>query len=70
MLCEFKLDYESAEASKNICWGEGEGAIDHNTVTRWFKKFLSGYKNLNDQTRSDKPKIMNSKAALQAKMQI
>ena len=52
--------------TKNICCAKGEGAVDHNTVTRWFKKFHSGCKNINDQISLGKPKTMDSKALLLA----
>ena len=29
---------------KNICYAKGEAAVDHNTATRWLKKFCSGCK--------------------------
>ena len=39
----------------------------YSTVIRWLKKFRSGCKNLNEQERSYSPKIVDSKAVLQAK---
>ena len=36
------------------------------TVTSWFKKFCLGYKNLDNQVRSGRPKSVASKAILQA----
>ena len=39
MLYEFKLCYDSAEATKNISCTKGEGIVDHSTVTRWFINF-------------------------------
>ena len=54
------------EATKNICCIKSEGADDHGTRTRWFKKFGSHCKNLNDQARSGQPKIKYAKALLQA----
>ena len=36
----------------------------HYTVTKWFKKFHSGCKNLDDQVRSGKPKTAGSDAVL------
>ena len=66
MLYEFKLDYNTVDATKNICGTKYGGTIDHNTVTRWFKKFCLGCKNLDDQTRSSRPKAMDSKAIFQA----
>ena len=49
--------------TKNICCVEGEGAIDHSTVTRWIKKFC---KNINNQARLGRPKTLDLKAVLQA----
>ena len=59
MLYEFEMDHNAAEATKNICCGKGEGAVDHNAVTRWFKKLCL------DQVRSGKPKTVDSKAVFQ-----
>ena len=42
MLYNFKLDYNTIEATKNIHGGKGEGTVDPNSVTRGFKKFHSG----------------------------
>ena len=49
MLSEFELSCDVLEATQNICYAKGE--VDHSTVPIWFKKFCSGYKNLNDQAR-------------------
>ena len=48
---EFELGHNATEANKNICCTKGEGAVDHSTVTRLFKKFHSGGKNLNNQAK-------------------
>ena len=56
MLYESELGNNAAEATKTICCAKGEGAVDDSTVTRWLKKFCSGCKNLDDQTRSGRPK--------------
>ena len=61
-----KLSHNATEATKNICGAKDEGAVDHYTVTRWFKKFHLDCNNLNDQVRSGKPKSMDSKVVLQA----
>ena len=53
-------------AIKNVCWAKGEGAVAPSTVNRWFKKFHSGCKNLDDQARSDRPKSEDSEVVLQA----
>ena len=63
MLYKFTLCHKAAEATKNICCAKSEEIIDQSTVTRWFKKFHSGY---NSQVRSSRPKIIDSKAMLQA----
>ena len=44
------------KATKNICCAKNKGAVDHCTVTKWFKKFCSSSKNLNDQTTSGRSK--------------
>ena len=46
------------ETTKNTCYGKGEDALDHSAVKRWFKKFCTSCKNLNDQAKSDGPKIV------------
>ena len=49
MPCEFDLGHNAMEAIKNTCWVKGESTVDHCTVTRGFKKFHLGCKNLNNQ---------------------
>ena len=66
MLHEFKLGRNATKATKSICCAKDEGVIDHSILTKWFKKFCSGYKNLNKQERSGRPKTMDFKAVLQA----
>ena len=58
MLYEFELGYNAIESIKNICCAKGEDAVDPTTVTRCFKKFCLGCKNLNNQTRLGSPKAM------------
>ena len=43
MLYNFELSHIVTEAIKD------EDIVDYSTVTRWFKKFCLGYKNLNTQ---------------------
>ncbi|CAI9734926.1 Hypothetical predicted protein [Octopus vulgaris] len=57
MLHEFKLGHNAMEAIKNICCTKGEGAVDHSTVTRSFKEFHLGCKNLNEQASHLKHEI-------------
>ena len=64
MAYKFKLDHNPTEAIKNICCVKSEDKIDH--TTRWFKKFCSGCKKLDDQLWSDWPKTMDSKAVFRA----
>ena len=45
---------------------KGKGAIDCSKVTRWFKKFCTSCKKLNDQASSCKPRTMDSNPVLQA----
>ena len=65
MLYEFKLSHNAAEATKNICRTKGEGAVGNSTVNRWFKKFCSGCKNLDDRERSGMTKSVDSEAVIQ-----
>ena len=66
MIYDFKPGYNVDEATKNICCMKSEGIVDHSTITRWFKKFFLGCKNLNDQARLGRPKMVNSKVELKA----
>ena len=66
MLHKFELGHKAAEATKNICCVKSEGAIDHSIVTRGFKKFHSGCKNLENQAELGRPKTMDSKSVLEA----
>ena len=60
------MGHNTAAGTKNISCMKGEDTADHSTVTKWFKKFCSGCKNLDDQSMSAKLKTMDSKAMLQA----
>ncbi|XP_029643946.1 histone-lysine N-methyltransferase SETMAR-like [Octopus sinensis] len=66
MLDKFELSHNAAEESKNICCAKGEVAVDFHIVTRWFKKFRWGCKNLDDQARSGMRKTVDSEVVLQA----
>ena len=54
------------EVTKNNYSVNGEGAIDHDTVTRVFKKFYSGCKDLDDQAKSGMPNSVASEVMLKA----
>ena len=43
---------------ENICCVKGEGAVYHSIVTKWFKIFHSGGKNLSNQARLGQPKTV------------
>lgn len=51
MFYKFKLSHNAMEATKLIHCVKGEGAVDPNSGTRWFRKFCWGCKNLDDQAR-------------------
>ena len=54
MLYDFEFGHKVTKVTKIIY-----GAVDHR-----IKKIHSGYKNLNDQARSSKPKSVDSEAVL------
>ena len=54
----------ATEANKNICCTKGENLLDHSTLTRGFKTFPSGCMSLNDNSRSGKPKTVDSEVML------
>ena len=64
MLYEFQLAQNAVEVTKNICYMKGKSTVNHSTVTRWFKKFHSSCKNLDDQARSGRAKNLDSEAML------
>ena len=41
-LYEFKLGHNTTEATKKISGEEGDGALDHTSVIRWFKTIKQG----------------------------
>ena len=43
-----------------------ESTVEHSTISKWFKKFCSGYKNIDNQAYLGKPKTLDSEAMLQA----
>ena len=52
MLYEFEMGHNAMKVTKIIYCAKGEGTVDCSMVTRWFKKFHPGNKNLDDQERS------------------
>ena len=65
MLYEFKLGHNAGEAAKIIYCAKDEDAVEHSTATKWFKKFRSGFKNLDVQTMSGWSKTMDPEVVLQ-----
>ena len=59
LLYKFQVGYNAVEATKIICCTNCEVPVDHNTVTRWFKKFCSDCKNLENQTMLGQPKTID-----------
>ena len=66
LLYMFQLGHNAAEATKTFSYAK-EGTVDHSIVTRWFKKFRLGRKNLDNQTRPGRPKTVDSKTVLKVK---
>ena len=58
MLYKFEQSHNVTETTNSICSAKSEGAVYHGTITRWFKKFCMGSKNLNDQAMSGRPKTI------------
>ena len=65
---DFESGHNVAEVIKNICRKKGEVAVDHNAITRWLKKFWSGFKKLDDQVMSGKLNQVDSEAVFQDSM--
>ena len=53
------------EVTKDICCVKDKNAVDYSRVTRWFKKFHLGCKNLDDHAKSGGPKTKDSKTVLE-----
>ena len=66
MFYYFEIDHNAADATKNMCCVEGEGPINQCTVISGLKKFCLRHQNLDEQVKSDSPKIVDSKAVLWA----
>ena len=48
MFCEFELGPNIAEESTNLFGRNGDDSVDHDTVTKWLKKFRFAWKKLDD----------------------
>ena len=64
MLHKFGLGHNADKATKNVCSAKGEGAVYHSKINRWSKKFCSGCKTSDDQTKSGRPKTLDSEVVL------
>ena len=65
ILYKFELDHNASKTTKNI-WAKDEDTFNHYTVTRGFMKFHLCCKKLDNQTRADRPKTVDSKSVFQA----
>ena len=63
MLHKFELGSNAVKATKITFFVKGE--VDHRTNSRWFKKFHTDCKELDNQARSDCPKAGDPEAVLQ-----
>ena len=55
----WKRGLSTRDATGEINDAEGKGTVSQSTVSRWFKRFDSGDMNLEDQTRSGRPSVLN-----------
>ena len=53
MFYQFEVGHNAMESTKEIRFIKDKGAVDLVIVTRWFKKFYSGCKNLENYARSE-----------------
>ena len=58
----YKLSHGS---NQNICCAKDEDTVNHHALTRWFKKFFSGCKNLYNQASASRSKGEDSEVVLQ-----
>ena len=61
---QVEMSHETAKATENICRMKGEGVVDYNPVTNWFKKFCLGCTNLEDERKYVRLKNVESEAVL------
>ena len=61
---KFECGHNATEATESCT--KGEGTVDHNTVTRWFKKVCLSCKNLDDQARLGRLEKVAFETMLQA----
>ena len=66
ILYNFQQGYNTARATKNICYMKSEWVVDYKTVTRWLKKFCLGCKKHDNQAKSGRPKIIDSEVVCQS----
>jgi [histone H3]-lysine36 N-dimethyltransferase SETMAR len=60
ILYEFKLGRNVTQTFNNICKAWGKNVISKRNVQQWFKKFRSGYTNLQDESRSGRPPTIDN----------
>ena len=57
---EFELSHNAAETTKNNWDAKDECTVDQNRESRWFNKFCSDFKSLDDLARSSRSKTVDS----------
>ena len=66
MLYEFKMGYNTAKATKDICCVKDNGTVDNNTISRWFEKFCSGGMDFDNQAKLGRSKTVDFETILKA----
>lgn len=62
----WKQHINAKEAATKICDIEGKDIVSIRTAQKWFKKFNEGHTNLEDESRSGRPRTVDTKAILEA----
>ena len=56
LLYEFQLGHSAKEAFENICKTKGDDAVKLRNAYLWFSKFKNGFFNLEDESRTGRPR--------------
>ena len=65
MLYDLKLGLKASESHERLCSAYVEGVVHYNTVQFWFKKFLSGNYDLEDDHSTGRPQEIDNDVLLQ-----
>jgi hypothetical protein len=65
----FKKGDSEAQAIREICECEGDGAISHSTAERWFRKFCSGDESLFNEPHLGRPSAVDDEAVRAAALE-